>query len=93
MFPSKSPCGLHGLWQGQLSHFRWEGTLYGVTYGRGNTGNSNNIVDSSSSSMEIMYDDDYFLDADEGGMFTIEDPEIDGSIVADGTFSSSSGLS
>jgi hypothetical protein len=43
--------------------------------------------------MEIMYDDDYFLDADEGGMFTIEDPEIDGSIVADGTFSSSSGLS
>ena len=66
---------------------------YGVTYGRGNTGNSNNIVDSSSSSMEIMYDDDYFLDADEGGMFTIEDPEIDGSIVADGTFSSSSGLS
>jgi hypothetical protein len=70
---------------------------YGVTYGRGNSGITNNIVESSSSSsssssMEIIYDDDYF-DADEGGMFTIEDPEIDGSIVADGTFSSSSGLS
>jgi hypothetical protein len=43
--------------------------------------------------MEIIYDDNYFLDADEGGMFTIEDPEINGSIVADGTFSSRSGLS
>jgi hypothetical protein len=74
---------------------------YGVTYGYGSSGGgSNNIIESesSSSSMEIVYDDDdeyndYFDAADEGGMFTIEDPEIDGSIVADGTSSSSGGLS
>lgn len=70
---------------------------FGVTYGYGNSGGSNNIVESlSSSSMEIIHDNDEYndyFDVDEGGMFTLEDPEIDGSIVADGTSSSSGGLS